>query len=90
MLSLLVSFGIYFVVQHSLHGWRHLKNDLKTNSFNLWLKALPFSLGAVLIFLTFMLLNNKDYTGVFFIILSCISMPHIFSMHNFYINSSKK
>jgi len=90
MLSLLVSFGIYFVVQHSLHGWRHLKNDLKTNSYNLFLKALPFSLGGVLIFLTFMLLNNKDYIGVFFIILSCISMPHIFSMHNFYVNSSKK
>ena len=90
MLSLILSFGIYFVMQHSLHGWRHLKNDLKTNSYNLFLKALPFSLGGVFIFLTFMFLNNKDYMGIFFIILSCISMPHIFSMHNFYANSSKK
>lgn len=84
MLPLIVSFGIYFVVQHSLHGWGHLKRDLKTNSYHLWLKALPFSMGGALIILIFMLINNKDYIGVFFIALSCISMPHIFSMHRFY------
>ena len=84
MLPLLVSFGIYFVTQHSIHGWRHLKADLKTNSFSLWLKGLPLSLGGALIFLIFMLLNNKDYFSIFFIVLSCISMPHIISMHKFY------
>jgi len=90
MLPLLISFGIYFVTQHSLHGWRHLKKDLKTNSYNLWLKALPFSMGGALIILIFMLANNKDYLGVFFIILSCISMPHIFSMHSFYERFNEK
>ncbi len=84
MLPLLVSFGIYFVTQHSIHGWRHLKADLKTNSFSLWLKGLPLSLGGALIFLIFMLLNNKDYFSIFFIIFSCIIMPHIISMHKFY------
>ena len=84
MLPLLVSFGIYFVTQHSIHGWRHLKADLKTNSFSLWVKGLPLSLGGALIFLIFMLLNNKDYFSIFFIVLSCISMPHIISMHKFY------
>jgi lycopene beta-cyclase len=90
MLPLIVSFGIYFVIQHSVHGWRHLKKDLKTNSYKLWLKALPFSMGGALIILIFMLANNKDYIGLFFISLSCISMPHIFSMHSFYTRFSEK
>jgi hypothetical protein len=67
-----------------LHGWSHLKSDLKTNSYNLWLKSLPFSLGGAVIILLFMLANSADYVGVFFILLSCISMPHILSMHHFY------
>ncbi|GBL35992.1 hypothetical protein EMGBS15_15870 [Filimonas sp.] len=90
MLPLIVSFGIYFVVQHSLHGWRHLKTDLRTNSYNLWLKSLPFSAGGIFIFLIFMLVDSKDYMGVFFIILSCFSMPHVISMYNFYAGSNKK
>jgi lycopene beta-cyclase len=84
MLPLLISFGIFFVFQHSLHGWSHLKSDLKTNSYNLWLKSLPFSLGGAVIILLFMLANRADYIGVFFILLSCISMPHILSMNHFY------
>ena len=83
-LPLLASFGIYFVAQHSMHGWRHLKADLQATSFNLWLKALPLSMGGALIFLIFMLLNNKDFFGIFFIVLSCMSLPHIISMHKFY------
>jgi Brp/Blh family beta-carotene 15,15'-monooxygenase len=83
-LPLLASFGIYFVAQHSMHGWRHLKADLQSTSFNLWLKALPFSMGGALIFLIFMMLNNKDFFGIFFIVLSCISLPHIISMDKFY------
>ena len=89
MLPLIFSFGIYFVIQHSVQGWRHLKKDLKTNSYNLWKKALPFSTGGALIILIFMLANNKEYIGMFFILLSCISMPHIFSMHSFYARFSK-
>lgn len=90
MLPLIVSFGIYFVTQHSMHGWKHLKKDLKINSYNLWLKSLPFSMGGALIILIFMLVNNKDYIGIFFIALSCISMPHIFLMHNFYERFNEK
>jgi lycopene beta-cyclase len=89
MLPLIVSFGIYFVVQHSLNGWRHLKNDLKINSYNLWLKALPYSIGAVLLIFIFTLVNMTDYIGVFFIVLSCISIPHIISMNSFYARISK-
>jgi len=30
-----------------------------------------------------------DYIGVFFIVLSCISIPHIISMNSFYARISK-
>lgn len=90
MLPLLASFGIYFVLQHSLHGWRHLKTSLKKDSKQLFIKSLPFSLGGAFIILFFMLSNRTDYIGVFFIILSCISMPHVFSMNLLYKNYYKK
>ena len=84
MLPLLVSFGTYFVIQHSLQGWTHLKFALNTNSYQLWLKSVYFSAGGALIFLLFMLANSVDYVGIFFILLSCISIPHVLSMHHFY------
>jgi hypothetical protein len=93
MLPLLVSFGTYFVIQHSLQGWTHLKFALNTNSYQLWLKSIYFSAGGALIFLLFMLANSVDYMGIFFILLSCISIPHVLSMHYFYerfsLNTSK-
>ncbi len=84
MLPLLVSFGIYFVGQHSLHGWRHLSLGLNEPSSQLWLKSIPFSIGGALIIIYFLLLSSSNYVGIFFIILSCLSIPHVFSMHHFY------
>jgi lycopene beta-cyclase len=84
-LPLFVSFGIYFVLQHSLHGWRHLKSGLKMNSYNLWVKSLPFSVGGAVIISAFMLTNSANYVGLFFILLSCLSMPHVMSMNHFYV-----
>ena len=84
MLPLLVSFGTYFVIQHSLQGRTHLKFALNTNSYQLWLKSVYFSAGGALIFLLFMLANSVDYVGIFFSLLSCISIPHVLSMHHFY------
>ena len=84
MLPLLVSFGIYFVIQHSLHGWEHLKSSLNKNSFQLWKQALPFTLLGALVIAFFIALKATDYLGVFFILLSCISIPHILSMDLFY------
>ncbi len=83
-LPLLVSFGIYFVFQHSVNGWLHLSKGLNQSSYSLWLKSLPFTIGGVLIILYFMLFFGINYIGMFFIILSCLSLPHVFSMHNFY------
>lgn len=85
-LPLLVSFGVYFVLQHSIHGWTHLRSNLKIKSYSLWLKSLPFSIGGALLIIFFTLIFSQKYLGVFFIILSCISIPHILSMDNFYRN----
>lgn len=84
LLPLLISFGIYFVAQHSRHGWRHLKKDLSLTSYQLWLKSLPFSIGGIALISAFMLTNLNNYLGIFFIVLSCISIPHVLSMHFFY------
>jgi len=84
MLPLLVSFGIYFIGQHSIYGWRHLRNGLNERSSGLWLKSLPFSLGGAFLILFFLVFAGSNYVGIFFILLSCLSIPHVFSMHRFY------
>ncbi|MGY3052244.1 Brp/Blh family beta-carotene 15,15'-monooxygenase/lycopene cyclase-like protein [Pedobacter sp. UYEF25] len=84
-LPLLAAFGIYFIGQHSIHGWRHLSKGLNETSFKLWVKSLPFSAGGALIILYFIFFSGPNYVGMFFIILSCLSIPHVFSMHRFYL-----
>ena len=49
-LPLLSSFAVYFLAQHSLYGWMHLKKGLNTNNLQLYKKALPFNLGAIFFF----------------------------------------
>lgn len=91
-LPLLSAFSLYFIGQHSLNGWRHLKNGLQTNSKTLYLKSLPFNLGAIGILVIsywlnenyFDLKNNFEMASMFFVFLSCISFPHIIWMHKFY------
>jgi len=84
MLPLLVSFGIYFVGQHSIHGWRQLLIGLNERSSRLWLKSLPFSIGGACIIFYIPFFAGSNYFGTFFILLSCLSIPHVFSMHSFY------
>ena len=83
-LPLLLAFGVYFVFQHSLHGWRHLSSGLQAKNSTLWFKSLPFSLAGALIILLFIFSNSSNYMGVFFVVLSCLSMPHVLNMHKFY------
>jgi lycopene beta-cyclase len=89
MLPLLVSFGIYFVGQHSINGWKHLCHGLNENFNSLWLKSLPFSIAGALIICWFLLVADSNFEGLFFIILACISIPHIASMHHFYSKIKK-
>jgi len=91
-LPLLSAFSLYFIGQHSLNGWRHLKIGLKTNNQTLYLKSLPFNLGAIGLLVVsywlsknyFQLFSPVEMASVFFVFLSCISFPHILWMHHFY------
>jgi lycopene beta-cyclase len=91
-LPLLSAFSLYFIGQHSLNGWRHLKTGLNTNNQTLYLKSLPFNLGAIgLLVVTYWLSENYfqfispvKMASIFFVFLSSISFPHILWMHHFY------
>jgi lycopene beta-cyclase len=91
-LPLLTSFGLYFIGQHSMNGWSHLKQGMKINNSQLYLKALPFTLGALLLFAAFIFLLSNNYLDsfngnlitIFFVFISCISFPHVMAMNKFY------
>lgn len=83
-LSLILAFGIYFVGQHSINGWKHLSTGLKKDSITMMKNALPFTFGGIFILIYFLFFAGDNYIGTFFIILSCLSLPHVFSMHHFY------
>jgi hypothetical protein len=75
-----------------MNGWQHLKEGLQTNNMELYLKSLPFNLGAIgLLFLFNWLFSNylqiksaSELMAIFFVFLSCISFPHVIWMHRFY------
>lgn len=88
-LPLLLCFGIYFIGQHSISGWFHLRKTLQTTHREMLMKAAPFTLGALGMFaLAFAIageaLLSWNHAAIFFIVLSCISFPHILGMHAFY------
>jgi Brp/Blh family beta-carotene 15,15'-monooxygenase len=96
-LPLLSSFAIYFIAQHSIFGWIHLKKGLNTNNLYLFKKAIPFNLGAILFFiLTIYLIQTgllktqkNDFTALFFMFIACISLPHVLAMNKFYKKTFK-
>jgi Brp/Blh family beta-carotene 15,15'-monooxygenase len=96
LVPLIAAFGLYFIFQHSINAWGHLKDGLSTNNISLYKKALPYTIGAVLFFMVIVILYNKfriDYENLiplFFIFLACISLPHVILMHSFYLNKIKK
>ncbi len=93
-LPLISAFGLYFIGQHSLNGWSHLKYGMNANNKTLILKALPFTLCAFLLFFALIFagyhgllenLQGKEMATTF-IFISCISFPHVIEMHRFYKN----
>ena len=52
-LPLLLAFGTYFIGQHSITSWRHLKNHLQLEHKKIWTHSLPFHIGAWLILALF-------------------------------------
>jgi lycopene beta-cyclase len=94
-LPLLLAFGTYFIGQHSITSWGHLKQHIQNNSRKIWLHALPFHLGAWLILILFFIPMieheiNSSYNawGVFFIFISCVSFPHVIFMNKLYKQAS--
>ena len=93
-LPLLTAFGLYFIGQHSLNSWGHIKKGLAITNKQFVLKALPFTLGSFFLFgILFYLIKNEiimiqnyNWTAIIFIFISCISLPHILVIHSFYIN----
>ena len=91
-LPLITSFGLYFIGQHSMNGWSHLKQGMKVNNSVLYLKALPFTIGALVLFVVFIFLLRNNYLAnfnenlitIFFVFISCISFPHVMAMNKFY------
>ena len=91
-LPLITSFGIYFIGQHSLNGWTHIKKGLHLNNKQVFVKALPFNLAAFILFGVLLYYFNSftskstldEWMKTFFIFISCISFPHIIAMNKFY------
>ena len=54
LLPLPLAFGIYFVGQHSVQAWSHLRNSVNISDREMWLDALPLTLGALFLTLVFM------------------------------------
>lgn len=95
-LPLITAFGLYFIGQHSINGWSHLKRGLKVGNKCLFLKAFPFTLRASILFVVIFLIlqsswfnySNDQVIATFFIFISCISFPHVIAMHKFYKKSA--
>jgi lycopene beta-cyclase len=90
---LVLAFGLYFIFQHSLNAWEHLKAGLQLRSKDLYKKSSRFTLGAIALFvLMFVYADHPKLDEVlwanFFVFLACISLPHFVMMHLFYRASS--
>lgn len=88
--NLIFSFGVYFILHHSRLGWLHLKDELQVSHVKMYLKALPFNIGAIVLFVLFFTnfeLSLHENIAYFFIFLSCVSFPHVLCMHIFYQKS---
>jgi len=76
-LPLISSFVIFFIGQHSIHGWSTLKTKLDFSDYKLWRHALPFTLGAIFLLLLMISLTGVTW-GQLFIFLSALSFPHVY------------
>ena len=83
-LPLLPAFGCYFIFQHSVHGWLHLRQKLSMSHQKMWFQALPFTIGALLLFSAYLYFVQEPNWGQVFIFLSALSFPHVYYMHKSY------
>lgn len=91
-LPLLTGFGLYFIGQHSLNSWNHIKKGLAITNRQFVFKALPFTLGSFFLFgiVIYLIKNeiimfkNYNWVEIIFMFISCVSLPHILVIHGFY------
>ena len=86
-LPLLHAFGLYFIFDHSVKSSEQLLRGFQVSWRKLYPRAMPFTMGALLlgaIFYVLNLWNVGGLTGLFFIFLSCLSFPHVLAMNGFY------
>jgi lycopene beta-cyclase len=83
-LPLIEAFGIYFIFQHSLNGWRYLTQITSKKPKQLWWQALPFMLASIGLFAGYYFWSSAQNWGLLFIFLSALSFPHVFFMHRAY------
>jgi lycopene beta-cyclase len=93
-LPLLIAFGLYFIGHHSWNGWKHITQRMKRSSIWVWKQSLPFHLGAWVLLGLFLWIwpsghseEAFQWAAPFFIFLSCLSFPHVWAMHRFYIRT---
>jgi len=85
--SLAIAFGTYFILQHSASGWDHLKKAHQWSHLQMFMRALPFTIGAVALFLVIFQFDRNSlsqWSSYFLIFLSALSLPHIYFMSRLY------
>ena len=95
-LPLLTAFGLYFIGQHSLNSWNHIKKGMAITNMQFVFKALPFTLGSFFLFgiVIYLIKNeiimfkNYNWVEIIFMFISCVSLPHILVIHSFYRSST--
>lgn len=88
-LPLINAFGLYFLFDHSFKSALQMKGRLQTDFWKLYRKAIPFTIGALILgwgFYVFDIWQTEGATGLLFILLSCLSFPHVLAMNRFYRN----
>lgn len=89
-LPLLWAFGIYFIAQHSVRGWLHIRESGRLSTAGMLGHSAPFTAGALLLLGLLVWLDRTgtlDIRGLaawLFVFLAAISLPHIVLMHRFY------
>jgi hypothetical protein len=67
-----------------MNGWKFLQLELNLTSSQLWVKALPFSLGSIGIFAAIAYYFSYLDWGSIFIFTAALSFPHVWFMHRMY------
>lgn len=86
-LPLIPAFSVFFIFQHSFHGWQKLKELNSESDVQRWIKALPFTVGACLLFGLNAYFESFTW-GQVFIFLAALSFPHVVLMATLYRKSS--